>query len=73
MPPYLQVREIQYEFNQENMQWQARALEALQQAAEDYLVHLMEDANICAIHARRVTIMVRDIHLSRRIRGQYRM
>jgi len=73
LPPYLQVREIQYEFNQENMQWQARALEALQQAAEDYLVHLMEDANICAIHARRVTIMVRDIHLSRRIRGQYRM
>ena len=39
-----QVRQIQFEFNREALQWQARALEALQQAAEDYLVHLMEDA-----------------------------
>lgn len=45
------------------------ALEALQTACEDFLVGLMEDANLCAIHARRVTIMPRDIQLARRIRG----
>eukprot|EP00501_MAST-03F_sp_TOSAG23-6_P002390 GSMAST32.ASY1.ANO1.2498.1 assembled CDS len=48
----------------------ARALEALQTASEQYLVELFEDANLCAIHARRVTMMVRDIQLARRIRGQ---
>ncbi len=53
-----------YEFR-----WQGAALEALQEAAEDYLVHLFEDANLCAIHAKRVTIMIRDIRLARRIRG----
>lgn len=49
--------------------WQGQALEALQHAAEDYLVKLFEDANLCAIHSRRVTIMVRDIQLARRIKG----
>lgn len=49
--------------------WRADALEALQEACEDYLVSLMEDANLCAIHGKRVTIMPRDIHLARRIRG----
>ncbi|KAK4537333.1 hypothetical protein CDCA_CDCA12G3358 [Cyanidium caldarium] len=51
--------------------WQASALEALQTAAEDYLVRLFEDSNLCAIHARRVTIMPRDIALARRIRGYH--
>mmetsp|Transcript_4675 Transcript_4675/g.8077 ORF Transcript_4675/g.8077 Transcript_4675/m.8077 type:complete len:145 (-) Transcript_4675:557-991(-) len=49
--------------------WQGIALEALQQATEAYLVHLFEDANLCAIHAKRVTIMPKDIQLARRIRG----
>lgn len=53
-----------YEFR-----WQATALEALQQASEDYLVRMFEDANLCAIHAKRVTIMRRDIQLARRIKG----
>eukprot|EP00301_Raphidiophrys_heterophryoidea_P022236 c6442_g1_i1.p1 GENE.c6442_g1_i1~~c6442_g1_i1.p1 ORF type:complete len:144 (+),score=16.91 c6442_g1_i1:53-484(+) len=48
---------------------QARALEALQEAAEAYLVHLFEDANLCTIHAKRVTVMPKDIQLARRIRG----
>ena len=39
------------------------------EAAEAYLVHLFEDSNLCAIHAKRVTIMVKDIQLARRIRG----
>lgn len=49
--------------------YQAEAILALQEASEAYLVKLMEDANLCAIHAKRVTIMPRDIALARRIRG----
>jgi histone H3/H4 len=65
------VREIaeKVQRSDELMRWQAEALEALQEAAEAYLVHLMEDANLCAIHAKRVTIMPKDIQLARRIRG----
>ena len=43
---------------------------ALQEAAEAYLVGLFEDTNLCAIHAKRVTIMPKDIQLARRIRGK---
>ena len=39
------------------------------QAAEAYLVHLFEDSNLCAIHAKRVTIMPRDMYLARRLHG----
>jgi histone H3/H4 len=42
---------------------------ALQEASEAFLVQLFEDANHCAIHAKRVTIMPKDIELTRRIRG----
>ena len=64
------VREIQLPFTLEPYRWQAEALLALQEAAEAYLVRLFEDANLCAIHGKRVTIMVRDIQLARRIRGE---
>ena len=40
---------------------------ALQEAAEVYLVQLLEDSNLCAIHAKRVTIQPKDIQLARRI------
>jgi histone H3 len=40
---------------------------ALQEAAEAYLVGLFEDTNLCAIHAKRVTIMPKDIQLARHI------
>ncbi|KAF8883683.1 histone-fold-containing protein, partial [Infundibulicybe gibba] len=53
------------------LRWQSSAIMALQEASEAYLVHLFEDANLCAIHAKRVTIMTRDIHLARRIRGPW--
>ncbi|VAI53301.1 unnamed protein product [Triticum turgidum subsp. durum] len=46
------------------------AVLALQEAAEAYLVGLFEDTNLCAIHAKRVTIMPKDIQLARRIRGE---
>jgi len=53
-----------------HFRWQGSALLALQEAAEAYLVGLFEDANLCAIHAKRVTIMKKDVQLARRIRGR---
>ena len=61
------VREIGQQFKND-LRYQSNAILALQEAAED--VHLFEDANLCAIHARRVTIMVKDIRLAKRIRGE---
>ena len=49
---------------------QSSAVVALQEASEAYLVGLFEDTNLCAIHAKRVTIMPKDIQLARRIRGE---
>ncbi|KAK4356600.1 hypothetical protein RND71_025571 [Anisodus tanguticus] len=63
------VREISQKFNT-NLRFQSHAVWALQEAAEAYLIHLFEDTNICAIHAKRVTIMPKDIQLARRIRGE---
>ena len=53
-----------------DIRFQSQAVLALQEAAEAYLVGLFEDTNLCAIHAQRVTIMVRDMQLARRIRGE---
>ncbi|KAF2666380.1 histone-fold-containing protein, partial [Microthyrium microscopicum] len=53
------------------LRWQSQAIQALQEAAEAYLVALFEDTNLCAIHAKRVTIMQRDIQLARRLRGGF--
>ena len=50
--------------------FQSAAVGALQEASEAYLVGLFEDTNLCAIHAKRVTIMPKDIQLARRIRGE---
>lgn len=52
------------------LRMQAAAVAVLQEASEAYLVSLFEDTNLCAIHARRVTIMPKDIQLARRIRGE---
>ncbi|KAK6486386.1 histone H3-like centromeric protein A [Huso huso] len=49
--------------------WRAEALAALQESAESFIVRLFEDAYLCTIHARRVTLFPRDIQLARRIRG----
>ena len=46
------------------------AILALQEAVEAYLVGLFEDTNLCAIHAKHITIMLKDIQLARRIRGE---
>ena len=50
-------------------QWTVGAVDALHEGAEDYLISLLEDANLLAIHARRITIQPRDIQLARRIHG----
>ncbi len=63
------VKEISYDFK-DGLKFQSSAILALQECCEAYLVGLFEDANLCAIHAKRVTIMVRDIQLARRIRGE---
>ena len=63
------VREIAQDFKTD-LRFQGSAILALQEASEAYLVGLFEDTNLCAIHAKRVTIMPRDIQLARRIRGE---
>ena len=63
------VREIAQDIKTD-LRFQSSALMALQEAAEAYLVGLFEDSNLCAIHAKRVTIMPRDVQLARRIRGE---
>ncbi len=56
--------------DQQITRFQSSALLALQEACEAYLVGLFEDANLCTIHAKRVTVMPKDIQLARRIRGE---
>eukprot|EP00250_Pteridium_aquilinum_P010807 c19638_g1_i1 orf=120-620(+) len=63
------VRELAGQFSDSVSRWTAEALVALQEATEDHLVHLFEDTNLCAIHAKRVTIMTKDMQLARRLRG----
>jgi len=63
------VREIQMSMSRVAFRWQATAILAIQEAAEAHLVGLFEDANLCALHGKRVTIMPKDLQLARRIRG----
>lgn len=69
-----QVREIALSMvptNGEAFRWQSQAIQALQESCEAFMVHLFEDTNLCAIHAKRVTIMQKDVQLARRIRGAW--
>ena len=52
------------------VKFQSLAIKALQETSEAYIVGLFEDTKLCAIHAKRVTIMPKDIQLARRIRGE---
>lgn len=65
------VREIADDLDPNKKDWrfQSTAVLALQEAGESYLTGLFEDANLCAIHAKRVTIFPKDMQLARRIRG----
>ncbi|KAL7125711.1 hypothetical protein ABFS83_14G134800 [Erythranthe nasuta] len=66
------VREISFAYSPNITRWQAEALVALQEAAEDYIVELFGEAMLCAIHAKRVTLMKKDFELARRIGGKGR-
>ncbi|XP_061615976.1 histone H3-like centromeric protein A [Phyllopteryx taeniolatus] len=63
------VREVCQASGRGSYRWQVFALMALQEAVEAFLVLLFSDANLCAIHAKRVTLFPRDLQLARRIRG----
>ena len=63
------IREIARGFKLDVHFWSS-TLMALQEACKAYLVRLYEDTNLCAIHAKCVMIMPRDIQLAARIRGE---
>jgi histone H3 len=56
--------------HKEGLRWQASAVAALQEATEAYVTGLLSDSNLCALHAKRVTLMARDVALARRLRGE---
>ena len=65
------VRQITHEYlKHPEIRYQKAAIDGLQEAAECYLVGLFDDANLCSIHAKRVTLMPKDILLAQRIRGE---
>ncbi|BHF61074.1 hypothetical protein SprV_0100404600 [Sparganum proliferum] len=70
MPFQRLVRKIAQDFKTD-LRFQSSAVSALQEASEACLVGLFEDTNLCAIHAKRVTVMPKDIQLARRIRGEH--
>ncbi|XP_058839580.1 histone H3-like [Topomyia yanbarensis] len=63
------IREIVQDVKTD-LRFQSSAIMALQEDSEAYLVGLFEDTNLCATHAKRVTIMPKNIQLARRIRGE---
>ena len=69
MPFQRLVREIAQTHNP-CLRFQSGAILVLQESAEAYLVGMLEDSNLCAIHAKRVTIMPKDMQLARQIRGE---
>lgn len=67
------VKEVTDDFVAEgqDLHWQSMAIMALQEASESYLVGLLEHGNLLALHAKRITLMKKDVQLARRIRGQF--
>merc|ERR1711920_101850 len=65
------VKEIGRRISGDTLHFTAEALLAIQEASEDFIVHMLEDSNLCAIHARRITITSKDLQLARRIRGPF--
>lgn len=71
LPFQLLVREIASNYTLEPFRFTPQALQALHVGSEDYLVTLFEDSYLCALHAKRVTLMRKDMTLARRIRGDF--
>jgi histone H3 len=61
------VREIVQNYNKTDTRFQGLAIQALQEAAENYLIDLFVDTQLCAEHAKRVTIMDKDMQLAIRV------
>lgn len=64
------MKNVASEIKTEVNRFQSSAVEALQEATESYMVGLFADANLCAIHAKRVTVTPKDMALARKIRGE---
>lgn len=64
------VREITQNLGEgsESLRYQVAALLALQEATEHYMTSLFEDAYLCTIHAKRVTLFTKDMDLCRKLR-----
>ena len=68
------VREIAQDmkiFKKDTARWCGAALLALHESAEAYLVRYLEDSNLAAIHAKRVTIMPKDMQLVKSVNRDY--
>jgi len=58
--------------HKDSLRFQSAAVQAIQEATESYVISLLADTNLCAIHTRRVTIMPKDVQLALRLRGERR-
>ena len=67
---YVREKALDFRIQGQEVRWQARALYALQEAAEAYLVAFLSDANLLTIHAKRFTLMPKDFYLVNRIRAR---
>lgn len=65
------VKEVSTELKSDYNRFQSNAIRAVQEASESYLTGIFEDARLCASHAKRVTIMPKDMELAMRIRGKH--
>ncbi|CAD5179734.1 unnamed protein product [Musa acuminata subsp. malaccensis] len=71
MAPFVRlVREITNFYSKDVSRWTPEALIAIQEATETYIQGLFEDAYLCTIHAKRVTLQQKDLQLARRICGR---
>ena len=62
------VREVVQEmFKTKSYRFQSTAILALQEASEDFLVHMFSQCNDICIHGKRVTVQQKDIQLWRRL------
>ena len=62
------VREIAQDFHNEPLRFGSDAFAALQEASEMFLTEVFGDANLCAIHDKRVTLLQRDLQLAQKMR-----
>lgn len=63
------VREVMQQ-TKDSLRMSRSSVEAIQEATESYMTSLFADANLCTLHAKRVTLMGSDLKLARRLRGE---